>query len=213
MAKSSEEVKTYEIFVDGRVINSALYVKDAYNEQSVPKYKIEIAFPKGDGQKEKIEDQLLDFADDRWGEGAGDDEDLVLPFLDGDKLARKREKKEKDGAAYKGMWVIRADTIFNKDGDDGPGGVYVVDEHNDPILAINKKDFYNGCYARVAVNPAGYQNAEENNAVKLYLQGVQKTDDGEPLKSPADRSSLFKPVGRSGGGEKSEGGSRRRRSR
>lgn len=211
MAK--DENKTVEPFtISGRMINGSLFTKDAFDDKAVPSYKIEITVPKDDEQIADIEDRLFDFADEKWGAGAGDDEDLVLPLLDGNKLAKKREKKGKDGDAYKNTFVIRANTIYNKDGTDGPGGIQVFDEDVEEIDATRKNAIYPGCYVSIGVVISGYENNDGNNALKFYLSAVQKTGDGEKLVQAADRSSLFQPAGRTGGGEEA-GGRRRRRSR
>lgn len=209
MSKNDTEKKSSDVFnlPEGRMINGSLFVKDAFNDKSVPSYKIEIAIPKDSPAIRDLEDRLFDFADEKWGKGAGDDENLILPLLDGDKLAKKREKKGKEGTAYEGMWVIRANTIYNKDGQDGPGGIAVYDQDVEEITATRKSDIYPGCYVEVAVVIGGYENDEGDNAMKFYLSAVQKTRDGEKLVKAADRSTLFQPKGKSEGGE----GRRRRR--
>lgn len=195
----------------GRVINHSLFKKDQFNDKSVPSYKIELAFPKDSEEIADIEDLLLDFADAKWGAGAGDDEDLVLPLISGDKLAKKRSKKGKDGSAYEGMVVIRANTIYNKDGADGPGGVQVFDEDVEPVEPARQGEVYNGCYGQAAVVIGSYEDDDGNNALKFYLSAFQKTGDGEKLVKAADRSSLFNPVGREGGAKKRNRAGRRTR--
>lgn len=210
---TKEVNKASEVFTlpEGMLINSSFFVKDAFDDKSVPSYKGEIAIKKSDPLLLELEDRLLDFADAKWGKGAGDDPDLVLPLLDGDVLARKREKKNKEGDAYKGTTVIRFNTVYNKDGVDGPGGVQVYDEEVQPITPARSGEIYPGCYVEVAVVISGYEDNQGNNALKFYLSAVQKTRDGEKLVKAADRSSLFKPVGRSGGGEAAGEDRRRRR--
>lgn len=217
MARKPEENKAAETYtIKGRMINGSLYVKDAYDEKSVPSYKIEIAV-KGTSATNpalaELEDTMLDFADARWGKGAGDDPDLVLPMLDGDVLARKREKKGKEGDAYKGTTVLRANTIYNKDGIDGPGGIQVYDEDVQEVPPARSGELYPGCEVEIAFTLSGYEDNQGNNALKLYLSAVQKVGDGEKLVRAADRSTLFKPVGRSGGGAAAGEGRRRRAAR
>jgi hypothetical protein len=210
MARDNDKTKM-DVFTlpEGRVINCSLFKKDAFNEKSVPSYKIELAFPADSDEMADLEDKLLDAADARWGEGAGEDPDLVLPLIDGDKLAKKREKKGKAGDAYKGMMVIRANTIYNKDGQDGPGGIQVLGPDVEPIEPARSGDVYQGCYGVAAVSIGFYEDDDGNNAIKLYLSAFQKTRDGERLVTASDRSNLFKPVGREAGGGSS--GRRRRR--
>lgn len=211
MAKREENTVKIDTFTlpEGRVINHSLFKKDAFDDKSVPSYKIELAFDKDSAEMADLEDMLLDAADQRWGAGAGDDPDLVLPLLDGDKLAKKREKKGKQGDAYKGMIVIRSNTIYNLDGQDGPGGIQVFDADAAPIEPARQGEVYQGCYGIGAVNIGFYEDNDGNNAIKLYLAAFQKTRDGERLVTASDRSTLFKPVGRENGG----GTARRRRSR
>ena len=210
----AEETKAAEVVTlpAGRVINQSMFRKDQYNERAVPKYKVEIAFPKGSEADIIIENLLLDAAIERWGKGADENEDLKLPILDGDKLAKKREKKGKDGEAYKGMIVIRADTIYNADGEDAAGGIAVYDEEVERIEAANSGAIYSGCFGCAAVVVGAYEGENDDGdkypALKFYLSAFQKTGDGEKLVSSADKSGLFKAVGREKG---SEGEGRRRR--
>lgn len=210
MAKD-ETAKTAEVqtLPVGRVINCSLFKKDQFNDKSIPKYKLELAFEKDSDADIALEEMLLDAADDFFGKGASEDEDLVLPIIDGDKLAKKRAKKGKDGSAYEGMVIIRADTVYNKDGTDGPGGIQVFDEDVEPIEPARQGEVYPGCFGQAAVVIGKYEDDEGNNALKFYLSAFQKTGDGEKLIKAADRSGLFKPTGRSGGSK--EGNRRRRR--
>ena len=214
------EEQNNEVFTlpEGRVINAHLFVRDQYNEKSVPSYKLEITIPQGSAEADELEDKLLDFAVDTWGDGADEDEYLKLPLIDGNKLARKREKNGKDGSAYKDMWVIRMSTIFNKDGQDGPGGIQVYDEEVEPVTPARSSEIYAGCYGEAAVvigtyqgDDAGPDRDEEFNGLKFYLAAFQKTKDGERLATGADRSTLFKKRKKASGRGGDEAGSRRRR--
>lgn len=216
MAKKDDDKNKMFTLPEARVIHHSLFVKDQYNDKSVPAYKIELAFPKGTQEADDLLDMLLDFAVDTWGEGADEDEYLVLPLLDGDKLARKREKKGKDGAAYKDMWVVRASTIYNKDGVDGPGGIQVYDEDVELISAAQSAQVYPGCFGEAAVvigtyqgDDAGPDKDEPFNGLKFYLSAFQKTADGERLATGGDRSGLFKPRKKAPG--RAAGETRRRR--
>ena len=195
----------------GRIINHSCFVKTKYDDKSVAQYTIEIAIPEDDPGLDNLEDQIRDFADEKWGEGAGDDDDLVLPLLEGNKLKRKREKKGKQGDAYENTTVIRANTIYNYEGEEGPGGIEVYDEDKNQILLAEKSRLYLGCMVRVAVVMHGYETNNGDNAVKFYLQAVQKVGDGEKLRSSSDRSGLFSPVKRSE--KEKRAGRRARRSR
>ncbi len=212
----AEESQVTEVFTlpEGRLINHSLFTKDAYKgdkgREGTPAYKIEIAIPDG-SELEKLTDRLCDAADDKWGAGAGDDEDLILPLLDGNKLKRKRERKGKEGDAYEDMTVIRAKTIYNADGVDGPGGIQVYDEDAVRVPPARQGEVYQGCYGIAAVTISFYvDESTGNNAITLYLSAFQKTRDGERLVTATDRSGLFQPTRERGEGE---GGRRRRRRR
>lgn len=193
---------------EGRVINQSLFVKDAFNEKSTPAYKIEMAFDADSEEFADFEEMLYQAAEAHFGRQYGEG-DLKLPILDGDKLAKKREKKEKDGSAYKGKLVVRASTIYNRDGDDGPGGIQVLDADAEDMLPARKGEIYNGCIGIMGATLGFYETDDGDDAVKLYLAAFQKTGDGERLRSQADRSGLFKPVGRGEGGQKRQRRQRR----
>ena len=205
----AEETERLEIVLpEGRLINHSLFVKDVYKDQKtgkegIPNYKVEVAYDAG--VLNNIEDDMRDFADAKWGAGAGDADDLILPMLKGDNLAKKREDGGKPGDAYKGKDVLRAKTIYNKDGQDGPGGVSVYAEDLSEIGGTNQNDIYQGCMVIVGVVLSGYtvsgQGGDpDRNAISLYLQAVQKSGDGERLVASKDNSKLFKPVGRAKAG-------------
>ena len=206
--------KEVEIFTlpEGRVINCALFEKEIYTnpkgEAGKPSYKIEIAFDPKDVEGEgTFEDILADFADEKWGEGAGQDfldGKIRNPFLNGDKRAAKREKDDKPGDAYKGKVYIRPHTLFNRDGRDGPGGIAVWNDGADgevgPIEPMNADQVYPGCYGKVAVTIGSYEDNQGDPCLMLYLSAFQKTNDGDKLMTPRDTSKLFEPVGRKKGG-------------
>ncbi len=210
----STKSKQYSL-PEGRLINSSLFVKDAYNDQSQPRYKVELVFPKDSEAAQIVEDMLLDAVKDKWGEETEDHPDLQMSFLDGDRMAKEREEKGKAGEAYKGMYVVRADTSFNMYGDDATGGIAVYDQDVNPVDPANQSEVYNGCYGIAAVTTGCYEwvdprTKKKNPGVKFYLSAFQKTRKGERLASSADKSTLFKPVGRENKAEQPEGRRRRR---
>lgn len=215
MAKEKDD-KTITL-PEGRLINEALFERDIYKgpngNEGEPKYKVELAFDPDDVEGEDtVEDLLMDAIEEAFGASAVDDKDTVYPLLSGDKLAKKREDKGKEGDAYKGKTVIRADTKFNKHGQDGPGGIQVYNEDLEEVTAVNRQEVYPGCYGIAAITISTYTTAAGDPACKFYLSAFQKTRDGEKLVTSADHSKLFKPVGRkkSEDGEKSNGRRRRK---
>lgn len=208
MAKTEKEVILLPV---GRVINCSLFEKDTFVDAAgnagKPSYKIELAFDPFDVEgPNTVEDKLIEAAVETWGDGADDDyfeSRMRSPLLDGDKLAERREAKGKPGDAYKGKLVIRAHTLFNKDGYDGPGGIQVWNDNDPvgPILAAQREQVYAGCFGIAAVTIGTYTTKnpvtdEEVPALMFYLSAFQKTDDGDRLMTPKDTSTLFKPTGR-----------------
>ena len=205
----TEEKKTSDEFAlpEGRVINQSLFKKDQFNEKAVPSYRIELAFPAGE-TLDPVFDKLMEVAVAKWGEGADKDENLIIPIKNGDKLAKRREDKGKTGEAYAGHEVIRASTIYNRHGEDGPGGVQVFDENVETIEPVNAgEQIYNGVYGRAGVVIGTYEDQEGNHGLKFYLTAFQKTRDGDRLATASDHSRVFEKVGRT------EGAPSQRRSR
>ena len=203
----------------GRVINASLFEKDTFTDTQgnpgTPSYKIELVFnPEdllGEGTEDvpTVEDMLYNAAEEKWGKGAGDDcleGRMRSPLLDGNKLAARREKKGKPGEAYEGKLVIRAHTLFNKDGDNATGGIQVWDENVKAIDPVKKAAIYPGCFGVAAVTIGTYttkdNEGDEVNAMMFYLSAFQKTEEADRLSTPKDTSTLFRKVGRSEGSKK-----------
>ncbi len=202
-----KEVETI-LTPEGRLINENLFEKDKFDEKATPSYKIEMAFDPKDFAD--IEAALGRAAADKWGAGAEDDYfdgKIIDPIIDGDKMARRRAENDKPGDAYEGKVVIRAHTIFNKHGQDAPGGVAVFGPDVGEIGVANRQDIYQGCYGQAALTIGNYIEAKtQARALMFYLSAFQKTRDGDRLVSQRDYTKVFKPVGRAEG----EGTSRRK---
>ena len=196
-----------EIFyVEGRLINHALFERDAYqkDEKSAPgkpMYKVELACDEaavmGEGT---IEDKLADAVEAKWGATHAQgwlngDRGYWSPLLSGDTMAAERAAKGKEGDAYKSKVVIRANTSFNKEGKEDVGGIAVYDADTSAIGFAEKSKVYNGCHGIAAVTISAFEAANKDKGVKFYLVAFQKTADGEPLTTASDKSTLFKPVG------------------
>jgi hypothetical protein len=231
-----EAAKVY-MLPEGRLINSSLFERDAYQGATgapgKPMYKIELRFDPaqvtGPGEidpatgqpKGTIEDNLADELAKRFGDAAADAwlNDAartglyINPLLIGDRLAANREAKGKAGDAYKGGIVIRASSGFNKDGVEGPGGLSVYGPDTSPITALEQTLIYPGCFGIAAVTISAYgptDGSRGDKGVKFYLKAFQKTKDGPKLVTGADHSSLFKPVGDAGTAANDTGVRRRR---
>ncbi len=219
------EKKKYSITLpEGRLINHAFFERDVYVDQATgkkgePNYKGEVAIkPDLVWENSDLENLMAEAVRDKWGPGAEEDfmssgKGFIDPRLDGNDLADARAKKDKPGDAYKGMTVIRANTKYNGQGVDGPGGIQVYDEAVTDIDFSRKGEIYEGCMGCMAVsihtyeadNPADKRN--KLKGLKFYLDAFQKTGEGERLITGVDKSKLFKPVGR----QTAEQGGRRRR--
>lgn len=203
----------------GRLINNAFWKRDKYDDAAAPMYRFEVAFKKGDKSIEDFLGFIADYADKAHGPFKGDNDPygifdidggyLACGVKDGDKMAEKREREGKQGDAYKGHWVLRASTQYNAQGADAEGGAKVLDEDANPVTPMEAGKVYNGCYGRVVVTLGGYQEAKTGYpGIKVYMNGFQKTADGEKLLGSDVTAGLFKPVGRPEG---SEAPTRRRR--
>ena len=205
----SKTEKIEYVLPEGRLINHSLFVKDKYNDKAPSSYKVELAFA-GKDTLDKLYDLMIDAAKAEWGEI--DEDELIIPIKDGDKMAAKREKNDKPGDAYVGMEVVRAKTLFNKHGENDAGGIQVIDEDLVDIEAVDKDKIYRGVYGRAKVSIDTYikeaddTHDEDRQAITLYLMAFQRTKDGDRLGGTADHAGSFDKVGR----EEGEGTSNRR---
>lgn len=210
MAAKRELIQGYS--PKGRVINASLFEKDVYTDpkgrEGKPSYKIEMAFDPadvtGEGTPENptLEDLVIKAATKEWGNTQQVIDDVLNdvienPLIDGNKLKAKREAKGKPGDAYGDKIVVRASTVYNADGADAPGGIYVCDEEAKRVEPANRGAIYNGCYGIAHLTFSAW-SIDERRGVTVYLGGFQKVADGERLAS-VDKSTLFKPVGRPAG--------------
>ncbi len=198
----------------GRLINHSLWEKDTFvdsrGHEAVPSYKVELAFEPDD--LNDFEDAVVAAAVAMWGEEAEanyDDNKIKSPIIEGDKLADERESRGKIGDAYRGKLIMRAKTIFNRDGNDSPGGVYVCGPDEKELDFSEHGKVYNGCYGRVSVMLNAYEGiAGGQDGVSLYLGGFQLSgQEGERLRSN-EPSSLFSPLmgeGSTGKGRRARG--------
>jgi hypothetical protein len=200
--------KTVEVIgtPEGRLINGSLFEKETYTDdrgvEGTPAYKIEMAFDPEDVGG--LETKVIEAAVEKWGPQAEQDYldgKIRDPLKDGDELAAARVAKGKKGDAYEGKIVIRANTIWNKHGEDGPGGISVYKEDGATELVIGEYGtIFNGCMGVAALTVHAYDGIGGGQpGVKFYLSAFQKTGEGERLMGERDYSQVFKPVGRTEG--------------
>lgn len=195
-----------------RLIHNAFWKRDQFDEKAAPMYRFECAFKKGDKSIEDFLGKVADYAEEAHGPFKGENDPygifdidggyLACGVKDGDKMAEKLAREGKNGAVYKDHWVVRASTQYNADGADAEGGAKVVDEDAQPVTPLQAGKVYNGCYGRVVVTLGAYTEAKTGYpGIKVYMNGFQKTADGEKLLGSDVTAGLFKPVGRAEGGE------------
>jgi hypothetical protein len=211
-----------EIFVlpEARVLVVNLLERDVYKDKDTgaegkPKYKVVLAFERSQVTGEgTIEDKMADAIALSYGDATADEwltnrADRISPLKDGNEIAKDREANGKDGSASKGMIILSADSIYNKDGQEGPGGSLIYGADNQKYSPALHGDLYAGMYGRAAVTLHAYKDypRKGDRGVKCYLSQFQKTRDGPKL--AAEKSSLFAPV--AGASAPAAEGVRRRR--
>jgi hypothetical protein len=211
MAENKKQAITE--YVEGRMTNGALFEKDQFvdarGKAADPSYKIELVST--EANIVALEEAVVKAAVAEWGAEAADQyydtDEIRSPIQDAAAYAAKRREKGKVADAYEGdgLFIVRASTIFNKNGENAPGGVYVCNEESAEVGFAERDQVYNGCYVMANVTASPYV-IDGRRGVTLYLNGVQKTADGERLRGK-DPSSLFKPMMDKGSEEK---GRRRR---
>lgn len=206
----ADKEKVRYITPPGTLIVSHIWEKDAFKDErgreSTPAYKVIVAFEPDD--LKDLWDLIYDLAVDEWGDPAADDIDndkIMVPIKSGDEIADEREKKGKKGDSTRGKDVLSASTIFNLDGDDAPGGIWVVDAEASQIEWDRRREVYPGCKVAVSLT-LETGKVDRNRYVKAYLDGLQLVEQGERI-GGGDKSSMFKPMI----GEGSEGKGRRSR--
>ncbi len=190
----------------GRLINHSLFEKDVYTDErgreATASYKAELAFDLDDEFK-AFEGAIVDFAVKTWGAAAEEEYwngAIRAPVLVGDELAKTREEKGKKGDVYAGKYVVRAHTVFNRNGEDGAGGVYVCGPDAKELDFADRGKVYNGCFGKISVTLQAYK-IDGRRGITLYLNGFQLVKDGDRIRG-GDPSNLFSPMmGQAGGGE------------
>jgi hypothetical protein len=188
----------------GRVINSSFFEKDTYidekGREAEPSYKLEMAVPAEGATDEggplhDVQNAIYDAIEREWGEAALDEYDngeIEDPIKDGNELAKKRQAKGKAGDVYENMLVVRAHTLFNRNGENAPGGIYVCGPDAKELEIAERGQVYNGCEGVASVTASPY-TISGRRGVTLYLNGFQKTDDGDRIRG-SDPSGLFSPM-------------------
>jgi hypothetical protein len=208
MAAPKEKSKVF-LLPEGLVLVANLGERDVYKNpeggaEGKPKYKVVLAFDAAQVEGEgTIEDAMADAVAAAYGDAVAEEwldktnVTRIRPQKDGDAVSREREEKGKDGAHTKGKLVISADSIYNKDGQEGPGGFSVYGPDTAPIAAMDiTGETYAGSYGIAAVTISTYKDypRKGDRGVKLYLTAFQKTRNGPKLSSGGDNSGLFKAV-------------------
>lgn len=143
-----------------------------------PKYSVTLLLPKSDARTKQMLDAAIEAAIQEgqaklWrGQRPAD---LLLPIYDGD---GNKPKGGAYGSECKGHWVMQASTKLKP---------RVVDLTLQDIM--QPTEIYSGMYGRISVNFAAYDKG--NRGIRVSLDNVQKTADGQPLGNHADPQDDF----------------------
>ena len=142
------------------------------DDGSDDKYGLQVLIPKSDTQAKGLIDSAVEAAKQAgvskcWGGKLPPASKLAMPLRDGD-------EEYPDDPTYEGMWFFNANSPLDR-----KPGVRVL-ENGQIIEALDKEDFYSGCYGCVTVSMYPY-SVSGNNGVAAGLNNVIKTRDGEKL--------------------------------
>ena len=189
----------------------SLFAKDSWRDEktgaeSTPRYKADVLLDPDDTGE--LWDAIYEVATVATGKSEEDIEAAIthggfsVPLKDGDQIARDREAQGKSADLVKGKEILRAGTVFNANGDNAEGGVFIVDQDAKEVKWDRSGMLYPGCKVRMSVTFGYYKNGT-NEGVTAYLNGVQFVEDGERVGQ--DKSGMFSPM------DKGEEGKRRGR--
>lgn len=170
----------------GRVSFPHLAKPNDSGEYPDNKYKVTLLMPKATTDLGPIKKAMLAVAAKAWpGKPA---KDIRWAVQDGDK---KFTKAGQVIGGYEGCWYITCKSVRR------PGCIDSLKNNIDPI------EVYAGCWARLSVTPGSYESTETVKqadgtrttetlyGVTLYLNNVQKLEDGEPMKGARTAQSDF----------------------
>lgn len=235
MAKTEEaKLSSKQVVIeDALLLVENVWERDVYKDKDTgaegkPKYQVVVGFNPdtvfGEGT---IEDHLADVIAESYGNDVAEEfmiggfdyskrrQDRITPFRDGTAIANDAKKEGKDREASRGLAVLAATSIFNKDGVEGPGGMRVLDMDLTELTGLDKAKVYAGCRVNIQCTFKAYKDypRKGDRAVTCYLTAVQKIADGEPLRKSGGEGGatqlMFKAVGGTGGAAAT--GERRRR--
>jgi hypothetical protein len=147
-----------------------VFERFASEEGKEQKYSVCVLIPKTDTDTIAVINECIEAAKQKgpkkgW-PGGKIPAKCASPLRDGD------EEWEDKGEAYKGMWFFNCSSK-------NPVGVRVL-ENGKVVEALDKEDFYSGCWGAVSVGFFAYDNSG-NKGVGVGLNNVIKTRDDERL--------------------------------
>jgi hypothetical protein len=194
------------------LIEPRAYTDPKTKKKSAPEYSVQMIIePKGldhfqmlnpetdEWEKEvNIKKVIRAVADAAWGDNENYDfetfiktEALKVPLVNGDKVAKERESRNKKGDLYAGNFVLRGHAsakfrpaLYTVDGgsyreldmEKDDEGVYL----NSVDVALAKKLFYAGAYGRANLTCKGVESSF-GKFVTVYLNGVLFHRDGKRI--------------------------------
>lgn len=142
------------------------------DDGSDDKYSVQVLVPKTDTQAKNLIDSAVEAAKQNgvtkfWNGKLPPASKMTTPLRDGD-------EEYPDDPTYEGMWFFNANSPLER-----KPGVRVL-ENGQISEALDKEDFYSGCYGCVTVSMYPY-SVSGNNGVAAGLNNLIKTRDGEKL--------------------------------
>lgn len=170
-----------------------IFTPKAYEEGAPEKYSVQMIFDKKKTDLGPLKKKMLEAAQGAWGKDKAKwPKNFNWPFRDGDDMPEDMAEGQK--AIYAGSVYCNADSK-------NPPGVY--DQKRNEI--IDQREIFSGCYCRASLFMVPYQDVggrgtSGRSGIKLYLQGIQLIEKGEPL-GRANARDDFEDVESESGGD------------
>jgi Protein of unknown function (DUF2815) len=137
---------------------------DKKDPTSKMKYSTALLIPKSHPQMQELRDAIEENGVEKFGKKWAGMVEEKNPIKDGD------AKKFADDPAYKGMWVINANSERKPQ---------IVDRHVQPIT--DEEEIYSGCWVNATFNVYAFEG-ETNKGVTFGLNNIQLVKSGEELR-------------------------------
>ena len=154
--------------------------KDAQGNEGPEKYSVQMLFDKEGVDLTPFKKKLKECAVKAWGKDEKKwPKNFSWPFNDGDDMSDDMAEQQKK--IYAGHVYCNADSK-------NPPGIY--DQKKQDIDVTEKRRIYSGCFCKASLFVVPYQDVggkKGRSGLKLYLQGIQLVEKGEPLGNTGSR--------------------------